>query len=64
MLIVCEVIRFFIRCFRPLFLSFRLSVFLFICLLSFCLTLFVTFSDYGYLSGGRGGETGLMFWRC
>ena len=53
MLIVCEVIRFFISCFRSLFLSFRLS--LFVVVLSHVIR---SFPDYGCLSGGRGGETG------
>ena len=30
----------------------------YLCLLSFCFTVFVTFPDYGCFSGGRGGETG------
>ena len=32
--------------------------FAYLCLLSFCFTVFVTFPDYGCLSGGRSGETG------
>ena len=32
--------------------------FAYLCLLSFCLTFFVTFPDYGCLSGGHGGEMG------
>ena len=50
MLIVCEVIRFFMR-------LFLLLIFV-VLLISVCFTVFVTFPDYGCLSGGRGSETG------